>query len=76
MNEAKELIVPRTIEYTLCRSNENKPLITLDSPLGNGQELNPDTLRRLAQELCSIADLADAQDMGRAYRPKKGTTEF
>jgi hypothetical protein len=70
------MIMPRTLEYTLCRSNENKPLVTLNSPLGNGQELNPDALRRLAQELRSIADLADAQDMGRAYRPKKGTTEF
>ena len=76
MNEAKEKIMTRTLEYTLCRSNENKPLVTLNSPLGNGQELNPDALRRLAQELRSIADLADAQDMGRAYRPKKGTTEF
>ena len=72
----KEMIMPRTLEYTLCRSNENKPLVTLNSPLGNGQELNSDALRRLAHELCRLADLADAQDMGRAYRHKNGTTEF
>jgi hypothetical protein len=70
------MTMPRTLEYTLCRSNQNKPLVTLDSPLGNGHEITPDALRRLARELLRIADLADSQDMGRAYRSKKDMTEF
>jgi hypothetical protein len=39
----------RKLDYTLCRTRHNTPLVTLDSTLGNGQEIEPNTLRGLAQ---------------------------
>jgi hypothetical protein len=48
----------------------------LESPLGNGQEIYPETLRRLAAELVKIADEADERDMGKGYFPARRTTQF
>lgn len=62
----------RKIEYTICRTSVGTPLVILESPLGNGQELRPDALRRLATAMVTIADEADAADMGRGYHPHKG----
>lgn len=62
----------KTLAYTLCQDRHGQPLITLDSPLGNGQEIHPDDLRVLGQALLNIADLAEKKDMGKAYRPEKG----
>ncbi|MFL9959550.1 hypothetical protein PQR02_00025 [Paraburkholderia sediminicola] len=38
----------KTLEYTVCRNHRGMPLITLDSQLGNGQEIKPETLPALA----------------------------
>lgn len=57
------------LEYRLIQDRQKKPLVTLESPLGNGQEIYPDTLRSLAAELTKIADEADARDMGKGYFP-------
>lgn len=66
----------RTLEYTLCRTRNNTPLVTLDSPLGNGQELEPDALRALAQALLDIATQAEQQGVGKHYHTSKGAVEF
>lgn len=66
----------RKLEYRLIQDRDRKPLVMLDSPLGNGQEIYPDSLRRLAAELLKIADEADALDMGKGYRPAQKTTQF
>lgn len=60
------------LAYTLCRDQHGKPLVTLDSPLWNGQEIYPVDLRVLGQSLMNLADLAEKKDMGAAYRPEHG----
>lgn len=66
----------RALEYRLIQDRNKKPLVMLDSPLGNGQEVYPDDLRRLAAELMKIAEEADAKDMGKGYFPTRKTTQF
>jgi hypothetical protein len=68
--------VKRTLTYTLCRTRENAPLVTLDSPLGNGQEIEPAALRALANALLDIAAEAEQQDLGEHYRARKGTIDL
>ncbi|WP_421380735.1 hypothetical protein ACOCG7_34420 (plasmid) [Paraburkholderia sp. DD10] len=58
----------RKLEYTLCRTHDNAPLVTLDSSLGNGQEVTPATLRSLAAALLHIAAEAEQQDLGEYHR--------
>jgi hypothetical protein len=66
-----------TLEYTLCRTQRGTPLVTLDSPLGNGQEIRPDTLRALALALLDVAAQAEQQEPGsRHYRTRKGVVQF
>ncbi len=64
------------LEYRLLQDHQKKPLVVIESPLGNGQEVCPAALRRLAAELVKIADEADARDMGRGYFPARKTTQF
>lgn len=59
----------RAVEYRLIQDRNRKPLVMLDSPLGNGQEIYPEALRTLAAELLKIADEAEAREMGKGYRP-------
>lgn len=67
----------RTLEYTLCRTHRGTPLVTLDSPLGHGQEINPDTLRALAYALLDVAAQAEHQELGsKHYRTRKGVVQF
>ena len=66
----------RTLTYTLCRTRENAPLVTLDSPLGNGQELDPAALRALARALLDIASEAEQQDLGKHYRARQGAIDL
>lgn len=64
------------LEYRLVQDRHKKPLVILESPLGNGQEVYPDALRRLAAELLKIAAEAEARDMGKGYSPARKTTQF
>lgn len=64
------------LEYRLIQDRHKKPLVTLESPLGNGQEIHPDALRRLAAELAKIADEAEVRDMGKGYFPARKTTQY
>lgn len=66
----------RELEYRLIQDRDKKPLVMLESPLGNGQEIYPESLRRLAAELAKIADEAEARDMGKGYFPAREITQF
>ncbi|MGF6858216.1 hypothetical protein [Paraburkholderia sp. CI3] len=66
-----------TLEYTLCRTHQGTSLVTLDSPLGNGQEIKPDTLRALAYALLDVAAQAERQEPGgKHYRSRKCVVQF
>jgi len=45
-----------SLEYRLVQDRHKKPLVMIESALGNGQEIYPDTLRSLAAALTKIAD--------------------
>jgi hypothetical protein len=66
----------RKLGYPLCRTRDNAPLVTLDSPLGNGQEVTPAALRALAAALHNIAAEAEQQDLGKHYRARKRSVDF
>ncbi|WP_156125683.1 hypothetical protein [Paraburkholderia kururiensis] len=67
----------RNLEYTLCRTYQGEPLVTLDSPLGNGQELSPARLEMLAYTLLKIAaEAARHETVGKHYRNRKGNVQF
>ena len=59
------------LEYRLIQDRHRKPLVMIDSSLGNGLEIYPETLRQLAAELVRIADEAEARDMGKGYFPAR-----
>ncbi len=65
-----------SLEYRLVQDRHKKPLVMIESALGNGQEIYPDTLRSLAAALTKIADEAEARDMGKGYIPSRETTWF
>lgn len=62
-----------TLEYKLCRTHRGMPLVRLDSPLGNGREIEPDRLKALAYALQDVAAEAEKQqEPGRKhYRTRK-----
>jgi hypothetical protein len=64
------------LEYRIVKTYDDKPLVVLESPLGNGQEIRPASLRALAAALIAIADEADRKPMGRGYMPTKAKTEY
>ncbi len=67
----------RNLEYTLCRTFRNEPLVTLDSPFGNGQEISPAQLEALAYALLKIvAEAAQHETTGKHYRTRKGNVQF
>lgn len=66
----------RSLEYRIVRAADGRPLVTLESPLGNGQEIRPDALRVLANHLLAIAGEADARNMGRAYLAARGKVDY
>ena len=65
-----------SLEYRLVQDRHKKPLVMIESALGNGQEIYPDMLRSLAAALTKIADDAEARDMGKGYIPSSETTQF
>ena len=65
-----------SLEYRLVQDRHKKPLVMIESALGNGQEIYPDTLRSLAAALTKIADEAEARDMVKGYIPSRETTQF
>ena len=65
-----------SLEYRLVQDRHKKPLVMIESALGNGQEIYPDTLRSLAAALTKIADEAEARDMGKGYITSRETTRF
>lgn len=64
------------LEYRLVKDRHKKPLVVIESALGNGQEISPDALRRLAAEFARIADEADARDVVKRYVQIRKTTQF
>ena len=65
-----------SLEYRLVQDRHKKPLVMIESALGNGQEIYPDTLRSLAAALAKIADEAEVREMGKGYIPSRETTRF
>ena len=64
------------LAYRLIQDRHKRPLIVLDSSLGNGMEISPDALRRLSAEFAKIADEAEARDMGKGYVPALKTARY
>lgn len=52
------------IEATLTRCRHNNALVVLESRPFNGMEVRPADLRRMAQQLSAIADMADLLPLG------------
>jgi hypothetical protein len=62
----------RPLHATLTRCRNNQPLVVLGSEPFNGMEIRPHDLRRLAQQLAALADMADRLPTGgKHYRPTK-----
>lgn len=58
------------IQATLTRCRHGQPLVVLNSEPFNGMEIRPHDLRRLAQQLAALADMAARLPMGgKHFRP-------
>lgn len=57
----------KTITAKLTRCRHGQPLVELDSAPFNGMEARPDELRRMAQQLTTLADMADNLPTGGKY---------
>ncbi|WP_018608166.1 hypothetical protein [Uliginosibacterium gangwonense] len=57
-------MIVRKLEYRLIQDRHQESLVMLDSPLGNGQEIYPESLRVLATVL-KIADEAETGEVGK-----------
>ncbi len=66
----------KALEYRLIQDRHKKPLVMIESSLGNGQELHPDQLRSLAAALVKMADEAEERDMGKGYCPSRHTITY
>lgn len=66
----------KELEYRLIQDRHRKPLVIIESAVGNGMEIYPDQLRSLAATLVRIATEAEGRDMGKGYRPLRETTQF
>ena len=55
------------LHATLTRCRHGQPLVVLDSEPFNGMEIRPHDLRRLAQHLAALADLAARLPTGRKH---------
>ena len=62
----------RPINATITRCRHGQPLVVLDSEPFNGMEIRPHDLRRLAQHLTALADMAARLPTGgKHFRPTK-----
>lgn len=66
----------RTLKYRLGRDRFDKPLVTLESEIGNGREIYPEALRKLAAALIRAADEAEQMPAGRKYREMRKEVEL
>lgn len=66
----------KELEYRLIQDRHRKPLVIIESAVGNGMEIYPDQLRSLAATLVRIATEAEGRDMGKGYCPSRETTQF
>ena len=66
----------KQLEYRLCKDRHGDPLVTLDSPIGNGQDIYPANLRALANALLEVADAAERTKLGRHEQWKSGVIEL
>lgn len=61
------MAVPENLEVTLTRDRFKKPLVTVESSIGNGMDASPGELRALAAALLRAADDADARPTSGRY---------
>ncbi|WP_350357525.1 hypothetical protein [Paraburkholderia fungorum] len=66
----------KRLEYRLCKDRHGDPLVTLDSAIGNGQDIYPANLRALANALLEVADAAERTKLGRHEHWKSGVIEL
>ncbi len=66
----------KRLEYRLCKDRHGAPLITLDSPMGNGQDISPSNLRKLANALLEVAEAAEQTKLGKHESWKSGVIEL
>jgi len=66
----------KQLEYRLCKDRHGAPLVTLDSPMGNGQDISPENLRKLAHALLKVGDAAEQTKLGRHEHWKSGVIEL
>lgn len=59
--------IMRKLEVTLTNDRFSRPLVVIDSSLGNGAELYPEQLRALAGALCKAADDSEARPVGKSH---------
>jgi len=60
------------LQATLTRCRHGQPLVVLDSEPFNGMEIRPHDLRRLAQQLTALADMAAKLPTGgKHFHPTK-----
>lgn len=66
------MTVPMTINATVTRCRGGQPLIVLDGGPFNGLEIRPQELRRLAQNLTALAEMAIRMPTaGKRFRPTR-----
>ena len=64
------------IHATLTRCRHEQPLVVLDEPF-NGLEVSPSDLRRLANQLTALADMAEKMNAaGRRFIPAKVSLQW
>jgi hypothetical protein len=66
----------KRLEYRLCKDRTGAPLVTLDSPMGSGQDIYPANLRALASALLEVANAAEGTKLGRHEHWKAGVIEL
>jgi hypothetical protein len=61
-----------SLQATLTRCRHSNALVVIDSSPFNGMEIRPADLRRLAQQLIAIADMADHLPLGgKRWKPTR-----